>query len=102
MLVGDSAVGKVLTFTAAASHSHYSHIFAPDLLAHPVYMQGVPYRLHPDRAYSTQRYPPVLTDTFQTFGGHAETVMVGDIPYTLCVFDTLGPLPFFVVIIIRV
>jgi cell division control protein 42 len=32
-------------------------------------------------------------ETSQAFGGHAETVMVGDVPYTLGVFDTIGPLP---------
>lgn len=84
MLIGDSAVGKVLTFTAPASHLHCLHIFAPDLLAQLVHMQGVPYRLYPAFAYSTQRYLPVLTGTFHTFGGHEETVMVGDVPYTLC------------------
>jgi cell division control protein 42 len=32
-------------------------------------------------------------ETSQAFGGHAETVMVGDVPYMLGVFDTMGPLP---------
>ncbi|KAJ7800636.1 P-loop containing nucleoside triphosphate hydrolase protein [Mycena olivaceomarginata] len=38
--------------------------------------------------YTCKEFPTDYIPT--TFGGHAETVMVGDVPYTLCVFDTLG------------
>ena len=86
VVVGDGAVGKVCS---ARQRGGRWGLTSPDVSAHFLHDEQVPLGVCADGTWRRARFCP-RADPAQVFDNYAVTVMIGEDPYTLGLFDTAG------------